>query len=55
MQRKAVVLHDYAGYRAAEVARITGSTEAAYACTSAADESSALLPVASSSTADGLT
>ena len=29
MQRKAVVLHDYAGYRAAEVARIIGSTEAA--------------------------
>jgi RNA polymerase sigma-70 factor (ECF subfamily) len=29
MQRKAVVLHDYAGYRAAEVARMVGSTEAA--------------------------
>lgn len=29
MQRMAVVLHDYAGYRAAEVAHITGSTEAA--------------------------
>ena len=29
MQRKSVVLHDYAGYRAAEVARMIGSTEAA--------------------------
>lgn len=29
MQRKALVLHEYAGYRAAEVARIIGSTEAA--------------------------
>lgn len=29
MQRKAVVLHDYAGHPAAEVARIAGSTEAA--------------------------
>ena len=29
MQRKAVVLHDYAGHRAAEVARMIGSTEAA--------------------------
>ena len=29
MQRKSVVLHDYAGYRAAEVAKMIGSTEAA--------------------------
>ena len=29
MQRKALVLHDYAGHRAAEVARMIGSTEAA--------------------------
>ena len=29
MQRKSVVLHDYAGYRAAEVATMIGSTEAA--------------------------
>lgn len=29
MQRKSVVLHDYTGYRAAEVARMIGSTEAA--------------------------
>ena len=29
MQRKSVVLHDYAGYRDAEVAEMIGSTEAA--------------------------
>ncbi len=29
MQRRSVVLHDYAGYRAAEIARMIGSTEAA--------------------------
>ena len=29
MQRQAIVLHDYAGYRAADAAKIIGSTEAA--------------------------
>jgi RNA polymerase sigma-70 factor, ECF subfamily len=29
MQRKSLLLHDYAGHRAAEVAALTGSTEAA--------------------------